>query len=104
MTENVKKISLQTYEIYFKELISINTPSNIGLENVEKTAIFYDLNTELDTITISFAFDPFIIVVPISLNKLQEKYNERYELDEDRPDFIVWINTNYMDARGILEL
>ena len=69
----IKKISFEDYDKYFRDLI--NSPDDNHIVFYRRTA---------DDFTISISYDVFIIVTSISITKIIEKYAE----DVERPDSI----------------
>lgn len=100
-----KNISLENYLKYFYEHIKINTPKN-EIETLS-TPIFYKVCKSKDLLTISFTFMGFFINVNVPLTMLREKYAKVFEVtfeDSVIPDFMMWIDSKYMDNRGIEEI
>ena len=98
----IKEISFENYQKYFLDLISVNKTNNKS--GSVDTPIFY--HTEAGSLVITFSFNPFIIVVKESLEKLRKDYSVVFDdnYKSVKPELIDWINDKYMDKRGIPDL
>ena len=95
----VKKISFEDFEKYFKELI--DSPDSPPI-------VFYKQDSE--KICISFSFDSFIIITEIKISKIIEmyeddKFNSLDVVSSDSPEHpaLIKFKNHYLE-RGIPEL
>ena len=100
-----KRISFDNYLKWFYDKLKLNSPTNEKI--TEFTPIFYKIDNQLNIFIISFNYLGFFIEVPVSLTRLINEHSDHFSnsLDEQQvPDPLDWINSKYMDSRGIEEL
>lgn len=99
----IKRINWDVYLTYFYDKLKINSVDRA--EFPINSPIFYKI--EEGTLTISFSFNPFILIVTKSIESLKIQYDRYVEENtslSNIPTFVEWLGSTYMDGRGIPEL
>ena len=98
-----KKISFKTYMDTFYNNIKITG----GIVEPAKTLIFYKIKDEVFYISFNY------LGIHITTNKLVSEFKNEYDTiynnselisGQKKPDFIDWVDMNYMNSRGIKEI